>query len=1427
MGGSGGDWVEAPPSYAAAPLFDRVSFGWAWPVLARGRAFARAAAERAAGGAPKGGAVPTPIDVELARALMAPSDAAAVLTARLESSMYGAAAAQRSADGGASGGANGGADSRATARLRPRPSRGMARSLVHAFRWDVGLHCLWAALESAQRIGMSLLLRALLRALNDERASARERYSWAVAMSLCAFAYCLCHHQTFWMGMRCGMRWRVSAVGAIHAKALRLEAGAASEGTLTSLVSNDVSKFEEAGAFYPFVVFGPLEALVVGLLVGMEMGWAPAVAGMSVFALLVPLQYFVGTKVSRARSRTAARTDARVSSTAEALKGALALKMYGFERSVISRVSALRKDEEDSLRFVTSLRAISSAIFFVIDLVAIGAAILTFVARGGVLTIPGTFFVVSLMRLPKLWIGIFSIRGVETCAEALASCARIDAFMALPEAGGAEEPTRADVAAELRGCDFYHARVGDGVDSRMSPENVPSEASKGAESATGALEDNASAPLPALRGVHLTLRRGELIAVVGSVGAGKSSLLNALMGNMAPTASDGVVEAGVDHLPLLPRRLAYCAQEPWLAAGSVRDNVCFGATGRGCDAVVGGESKAPKDNTALYRLALESTALIHDLELLPHGDATLLGERGVNLSGGQKARLALARVVYSGLDTVLLDDPLAAVDSAVKRHLFVECICGALKGRTVVLATHSREYLPLCDRVCVLQAGKIAALGTHEEVVRELKQQNRPELLSLVLADGDSGDNGDLRASTSMNSLRAAITNSASAQELQRMATEAAAAEHDSMAAGVGTRQDGTRHAAGAEVASVGNVAVPAAATHRGAKPEEGNAVACASTDAEPAVSAKSADGGLVREISRVGKVESAVYVQVMRRVGFLFSGGVFAGIVMCQVLVLLSSFVLLEWSDASAERQGDVRYLRNYLILLGLLIVAAPARSLAAMHGLVSAASSIHASMLRSVIGARLSFFHTVPVGRVLNRFTKDAQAADELLPYCWLDTFVCFAINAQSVGLLAVALPLSLPAALFLLLVFLWLRRTFLQSSREVKRSEGVSRSPIYASFSATLAGLTTVRAFGAQERSHEAFIGALHENSAWLITFIGIQRWLGIRLDAICALLVSVASISAVASLDALGPGLVAIALESALLLSGALQWAVRQSAELQVHLTSVERMLDYCNLPADGAGQRGGCDGEGSGTGQLELVDLTARYRAGLPPVLRGVSLCVPGGTSLGIVGRTGSGKSSLLLALFKLIDVTGGAIRLDGTDSRDMALARWRSMLAIIPQDAIFFAASIRYNLDPRARFADADLWDALREAQMDQVVRERGGLDTPLEGGLGTALSAGQKQLLALARVLLSRAPVLALDEATANTDAETDAVIQNVLLASRTRRARTLLVVAHRLDTIAGADQVCVLGNGRLLETGAPHELATREGGAYRALLDAADSGH
>ena len=247
----------------------------------------------------------------------------------------------------------------------------------------------------------------------------------------------------------------------------------------------------------------------------------------------------------------------------------------------------------------------------------------------------------------------------------------------------------------------------------------------------------------------------------------------------------------MDHLPLLPRRLAYCAQEPWLAAGSVRDNVCFGATGRGCDAVVGDESKAPKDNTALYRLALESTALIHDLELLPQGDATLLGERGVNLSGGQKARLALARVVYSGLDTVLLDDPLAAVDSAVKRHLFVECICGALKGRTVVLATHSREYLPLCDRSVrpTAAARSPRRRDAREEAVRELKQQNRPELLSLVLADGDSGDNGDLRASASMNSLRAAITNSASAQELQRMATEAAAAERDSMAAGVGTRR--------------------------------------------------------------------------------------------------------------------------------------------------------------------------------------------------------------------------------------------------------------------------------------------------------------------------------------------------------------------------------------------------------------------------------------------------------------------------------------------------------------------------------------------------------------------------------------------------------------------------------------------------------------
>lgn len=1270
------------------------------------------------------------------------------------------------------------------AALAAKEGRGVFEALIAASAGDIAMHALWTTLESAQRISMCVLLRGLLRALGDATVSQATRYAWATGLSAMAFVYCLVHHQTFWRGMRMGMRWRVAIIGAVHAKALRLEAGKASEGHLTNLVSTDVEKFAESGTYYPWLFFGPLEALVVCVLIAQEIGALSAVLGMIVFILMVPMQILTGGKVTTWRMRTAKRTDARISATAEAIKSALALKMYGFERTVIERIMALRLEETRALRWVTTFRAMGFTSFFVSDFIAVAAALGSYVAGGGTLSVASSVYVMSLLRLSKVWMGIFFWRGFETTSEARASSQRIGAFLLLPEAGGHAAPGESEaVAARLNGCDFFFSTPPAECTQQGTLKQPSEEGSDGAKAMVGDEGDTSEGGVsadgiksgalrPALRGVRLELMRGEVLAVVGTVGCGKSALLSALMGNM--TARGG-------GLPELPPRLAFCSQEPWLVAGTVRENVVFGARGAPFD--------APR-----YRQALECTALEHDLEILPHGDATLLGERGINLSGGQRARLALARVIYSGLPVCLLDDPLAAVDSTVRRHIFEQCIATALKGKTVVLCTHQRQYLPRCDRVAVLDGGELVALGSHAEVQATLRRK-RPDLASLVDSGAAAAGGGDANAG---ESVRSAVLGSSSMENIRELlANDDASSTDDKRAA--------------AKVTDVGVT-----------------------------LSEKSKDGGLVREFSRIGKVETRVYMQVLRRLGLGYAALLLFTFVLSQLLAVGASVVVLEWSSRTAVEQDDAIWWGGYLLVLGLLLLVAPARNLGAMHGLVTANSNVHTSMLRSVVGARLSFFHTNPTGRILNRFSKDVSTGDELLPFTWVDVMQCVLVMLSCIIILSLALPLSLPAALLLLLLFMWLRRIFLMSSREIKRNEGVSRSPIYAHFNASLSGLSTIRCYGAEETNHAAFLDALHENAAWMVSFIGVQRWLGFRLDAICAVLVSVAALTSVAQLDSLGYALVALALESALLLSGNLQWAVRQTAELAVHLTAVERCLDYCDLPQDSEGDEVKKGGKNAvelaawpAEGRLELDGLCARYRPGLPLVLSGVTLTVPAGTSLGIVGRTGSGKSSLLLAIFKLIDTAGGTLQLDGVDSRDVPLAAWRRRLAIIPQDAIFFSASVRYNLDPNGDFNDAALWDALRAAQMDGVVRERGGLDAALDSGLGTALSAGQKQLLALARVLLSDSPVLCLDEATANTDADTDRVIQSVLnegtigTGGGQSRARTLLLIAHRLDTIRGADQVAVMGDGRVLEAGAPDELVANEASAFRALVDSAAGGN
>lgn len=494
-------------------------------------------------------------------------------------------------------------------------------------------------------------------------------------------------------------------------------------------------------------------------------------------------------------------------------------------------------------------------------------------------------------------------------------------------------------------------------------------------------------------------------------------------------------------------------------------------------------------------------------------------------------------------------------------------------------------------------------------------------------------------------------------------------------------------------------------------------------------------------------------------------------------------------------------------------------------------AASALHEDMISRLLRAPLSFFHTNPAGRVLNRFSKDQGAVDDQLPVVVYDALQAAMQVLGAFVLLMVVVPVVIPVFLPLGIAFALIYRHYITTSREVKRYEATTRSPVFASFSAVLKGLPTIRAYAAFDRFRTDFLRDLNANGAWYFVFVTCARWVGIRMDLLVALLMTAAPLLMMGVHDRMSARLVGLALSQSLQLGGVMQWMTRQLAEMENHMTSVERMLEYTRLEQEPAtlALSGAPPPDGwPGAGKLTFERVTAVYRRGLPPVLRDLSFAVLAGASCGVVGRTGSGKSSLLLALFRLIPITRGAVRIDGVDAASIALDALRRQIAIIPQDPVLFSGSLRGNLDPWRRFDDARLWEALRAVQLEGPLRALGGLEARMLDG-GENLSVGQRQLFCLARALLQGASLLALDEATANVDRATDALIQAAVRdfcrgggPLSAGRRRTVLIIAHRIHTIMDCDTLLVLSAGRLEESGPPAELA-RGRGVFAKLVRAA----
>ncbi|XP_072030098.1 ATP-binding cassette sub-family C member 9-like [Amphiura filiformis] len=760
-----------------------------------------------------------------------------------------------------------------------------------------------------------------------------------------------------------------------------------------------------------------------------------------------------------------------------------------------------------------------------------------------------------------------------------------------------------------------------------------------------------------------------------------------------------------------------------------------------------------------YKKVIVASALEPDLAILPGGDMIEIGEKGINLSGGQKQRVSVARAMYSSKDIVLLDDPLSALDVNVGKHLFMKGIIGRLRKsrRTIVLVTHQLQYLQQADKIILMNDGHIVLQGTFEDIV-----QDNPNVFEKWRQDMQNETDSDM--STSFSEAEADLDSQ------QR------------------TRLRRRRH----DIAS----------THDKEK------------------------GALVEdeELPR-GAVDLGVYIYYARNMGIVWA---FAFLFLCMIFMSFNisrDIWLSKWSEAGLYNStvSDVNdeYLAVYVYLGCGCIVMAFLFPLAGVIAAWFAAKRLHFNMLRNVMAAPMRFFDTTPVGRILNRFASDTQIIDTklIIALMGLNYFLWTLLFAFIIN--SIISPVFILEIIPVLVIYSMIALYFIRTSRELQRLDSVTKSPVFSHFSETLSGLATIRAYREQSRFFLKLLEYIDTNNAAFLYLKASFGWLGLQLSLCGAVVVLMVGVTTLvqSTNGVLAPSEVGLAISYVLMIAITMYDFVQAVTETEMQMNPVERVQYYAMVPTEN--YRGSEPPPGwPSRGAIEIDNISVRYAEKLPAVLKDVTMFVQAGEKVGICGRTGSGKSSLALAFFRLIQTFKGKIVIDGEDIGGLSLTSLRQRLSIIPQDPVLFNGTIRSNLDPEGRRSDQELWHALEIAQLQQVVSQYGnGLDALVSEG-GDNFSAGQRQLFSLARAFLRNSRVLIMDEATASVDYETERVLQNVV--STAFKTKTVLTIAHRVATILQSDTIWVLNEGKVVECGSPEQLLRRPESMFYGMVQA-----
>ncbi|KAG0002100.1 hypothetical protein BGZ79_003605 [Entomortierella chlamydospora] len=1192
---------------------------------------------------------------------------------------------------------------------------------------------------------------------------------------------------------------RSALVSMIYRKALVLSSGArksATSGEITNHMSADAEKWVANLVWMPSWVSIPFEITVATFLLYRLLGWS-VFCGISMVAITTPLQGWAGQLMESIGTDKMEAQDSRVRLMTEILANIKIIKLYSYVEAFQEKIHMFRNKEVAHLRRAGVVDSFMTIMYSCLPLLMGFVSFSVYGTVGGPGFTPGkidaqTIFVsISLFGLLNRPVGVMSM-VVEGTIGLRVAMRRVQGFL-LKEEMDRDAVVHINELPRMDGLPVIwitDATLAWGPD--LSSHNQPYiDESEDTETTALLSGDAVKSSEPTLFDINVSIARSSLTAVVGRVGQGKSSLLSALTGDMYKHRGAIKVFGSIAYIP----------QQAWIVNATLRENIVFGK---------------PFDQQK-YDCILFACGLLPDIEILDAGDLTEIGERGINLSGGQKQRVSLARAAYQDADIYLFDDPLSAVDAHVDQHLWQHLIGpkGMLNQKTRVIVTHGIHHLEEVDHILMIKAGHIEESGNYTALMEAKK---------------------------------------AFYQLIKEFSVRYRAKKAVSKA-GKGTAKGGKIDAAIAAIKSDTGSVDSSTSTSASISDDENNAESIAAVE-EVKVKGNGSGDLIEEEQVRNGIVQWEVFATYCKAMSYFYFIITISLFVVWEGFKLGVPLWLEHWIRVSNTTDKPVYYFLGVYaaLVVAFMLIDVYLTYVSKVKACMQASVVLHNNAFDRVMRLPMSFFDSTPQGRILNRFSSDVGGIDESIPFSLLQTITCLFNLAGNLLIVSFATPVFMVIIPPLALLFWITQKYYSRTSSTLKRLESTAKSPIYQHFSESLHGVTSIRVMQLQNRFITENADRVDKHANAFYTWSMTNRWMNYRLETLAMAVVFVSTLLAVLNKDTLSPSLAGLALSFTLVLVDEVTWLLRIFTRFQGDLVSVERVHEYSTKNTEAPLVTGvKIPEQWPNKGHIIFKNYSARYRDGLDLVLKNISFEVQPGNKVGIVGRTGAGKSSLTLALFRIIEAAdsywarmsgqegtakdlglaqlqdqlssisssddGGSIEIDGLDISTLGLRDLRKHLAIIPQDPTLFAGSVRENLDPFHEAEDSELWTALERAHLkDHISSLPGGLSFEVSQN-GDNFSVGQRSLICLARALLRKTKILILDEATAAVDVETDELIQRTI--RKEFKDRTILTIAHRIKTVMDSDKILVLERGRVQEYDSPKELLNKKGSLFFSLAE------